>query len=114
MATLEGTFKKDFTEPKKIAVSRSRTTSMLKSLIHVVPVGFALFEIITNFQGRYLGDSFDKQSYYQLVAKMHEILIDASLASIVLSFIRRETAQHDSVPFGAFLGGLQFLSISYL
>ena len=114
MATLEGTFKKDFTEPKKIAVSWSRTTSMLKSLIHVVPVGFALFEIITNLQGRYLGDSFDKHSYYQLVAKMHEILIDASLASIVLSFIRRETAQHDGVPFGAFLGGLQFLSISYL
>ena len=57
---------------------------------------------------------FNKQSYYQLVAKAHEILIDASLASIVLSYIRRETALHDGLPFGAFLGGLQFLSVSYL
>ena len=114
MATYQGTFKKDFTEPKKVAIRRSRTTALFKSLVHVVPISFALYEIITNLHGRYIGASFDKQNYCQLVAKVHEVLIDASLASIVLSYVRVEATNNEGLPFGAFLGGLQFLSVSYL
>ena len=114
VATYEGAFKKDFTEPKKVAIGRSRTTSIFKSLVHVIPIGFALYEIINNLRGCYVGQPFTRQSYYQGVAKAHEILIDASLASIVLSYIRYQVTYSDGLPFGTFLGGLQFLSISYL
>ena len=40
--------------------------------------------------------------------------IDTSLATIVLSYIRYELTVGDGLPFGAFLGSLQFSSVSYL
>lgn len=74
----------------------------------------ALLEIIFNWKGRYVGGTFDHQSYYQFAAKVHEIAIQTSLASIMVSYIRFELALRDGLPFGVFLGGLQFLQISYL
>ena len=114
MATYRGTFQNDYIEPKKVSIHRSRLTAFFKSLIHVVPVSIAIFELILNWKGYYWGISFSKQSWYQLAAKAHEILIDASLSSIVLSYIRLQLTSADGLPFGAFLGGLQFLTISYL
>jgi len=105
---------KNLSEPKKIAIHQSRVTALLRSLVHFAPIAVALFEMIINWQGRYVGATFDKQSYYQFVAKVHEIAIQASLASITLSYIRLELAFGDGLPFGAFLGGIQFLQISYL
>ena len=96
-----------------MTVQRSRWTALLKAFIHVLPLGISLFEIVVNLRGRYVGGTFDQQGYYQLAAKAHEILIDASLTTIVYSCIRRELTS-DGIPFGAFLGGLQFLSVSYL
>ena len=114
MATYRGTFQNDYTEPKKITVHRSRLTSSFRSLIHVVPVAVALLEIILNLNEYYLGNTFDNQSWYQLIAKAHEILIEASLSSIVLSYVQLQLMSDNGLPFGAFLGGLQFLTISYL
>ena len=114
MSIYQGTFTKNFSEPKKVAVRRSRPTALLKALIHVAPMGFAFFKIMINVRGRWVGGSFTNQSHYQLVAKAHEILIDASLTSIVLSYIQYELTAGNGLPFGAFLGGLQFLSVSYL
>ena len=93
---------------------QSRVSSILKALIHVFPIAFALLEITINLRGHYIGDTFDKQSYYQLAAKAHEISIDASLASIVVSYVRYELTIGSGLPFGAFLGSLQFSSVSYL
>ena len=113
-ATYQGTFEESFSEPKKVTIRCSRTSSFFTSLIHVLPVGIALYEVILNLRGHYVGEYFTRQAYYQLAAKAHEILIDASLTSIVLSYIRHELTNGDGLPFGAFLGGLQFLSVSYL
>lgn len=71
-------------------------------------------EIIWNSKGRYIGDTFDKQSYYQFAAKVHEITLQASLVSIVLSYIRFQLTFGDGLPFGAFLSGLQITQVSYL
>ena len=65
-------------------------------------------------KGRYLGAQFDKQSYLQFVAKAHELTIQASLAAIVLSYIRYEVSLGTGIPFGAFLSSLQFSQVSYL
>ena len=77
-------------------------------------MAFALLEITVNLRGHYVGGTFNKLSYYQLAAKAHEIAIVASLASIVLSYVRYEVTTGIGLPFGAFLGGLQFSSVSYL
>ena len=110
--TIRG-LRKDFVEPKKIAVQQSRRAAALKSLIHLVPVGVATLEIVWNWRGRYIGYSFNQQNYYQFAAKAHEILMQASLSAIILSFILTGLAAK-GLPFGAFLSSLQFTQISYL
>lgn len=110
----QGFVRKDFSEPKKIAIHQSRGTALLRSLVHIAPMAVSLLEIIFNWKGRYVGRTFDQQSYYQFAAKVHEVAIQASLGSIMLSYIRCELALRDGLPFGVFLGGLQFLQISYL
>ena len=77
-------------------------------------MAFALLEITINLRGHFLGAFFEKQSYYQLAAKAHELGMYASLTAIVTSYIRYELLFGDGLPFGAFLGVVQFLSISYL
>ena len=114
VATYRGTFRKDFSEPLKVTIRRSRITSFVTSLIHVLPLSIAFYQITLNLRGQYVGADFDQQAWYQLAAKAHEILIDASLTSVVLSYIRHELTNGNGLPFGAFLGGLQFLSVSYL
>lgn len=71
-------------------------------------------EIIFNWQGYYIGASLTGQSYLQFAAKAHEILIQASLTSILMSYIRYEITTTKGLPFGAFLSGLQFAQFSYL
>ena len=77
-------------------------------------MGIGLMEIIFNWKGRYVGAEFSQQFFLQFAAKAHEITIDASLTFIVLSYIRHMLTFGDGLPFGVFLGGLQFLQISYL
>lgn len=106
-------FRKNYSEPAKIAIHKSRLTAIIRSLIHILPVAVALMEIILNWKSHYIGGSFTKQGYYQFAAKAHELVMQTSLASILLSYIRYELA-NKGIPFGAFLGGLQFLQLSYL
>ena len=54
------------------------------------------------------------QVYYQLGAKVHEIMMQASLAAIIFSYVRYEMALGDGLPFGALFSGLQINQVSYL
>lgn len=110
----QGFFTNNFLEPEKVAVRQSRVTTFLRALIHVLPLGLAIFEIILNLKGHYVGATFDKQNYLQFVAKAHEISMQASLATIVLSYIRHQIGTGAGMPFGAMLGALQFFQVSYL
>ena len=114
VTAFQGLFAKNFTEPTKAAIVKSRLTACLRVLIHVIPMGVAFVEIIINWNGRYLGDSFDKQTYLQFVAKAHEITLQASLAAALLTYLRYEVTRESGIPFGGLLGGIQFLQISYL
>ena len=114
VTTFHGLFNRDFSEPEKVVIRKSRLTALLRMFIHIVPMGVALAEIILNMKGHYLGSEFNKQSYVQFAAKAHELTMQASLATIVLSLIRYEVTSREGLPFGAFLGSLQFYQISYL
>ena len=87
---------------------------MLRALIHVVPIGVSLTEIVWNCKGYYYGDRFTRLAYYQIIAKVHEVTVQASLASIVLSYLRHQITRGQGLPFGIFLGGMQFPQVSYL
>ena len=101
-------------EQIKIAVRRNRTTALLRALIHVVPVGVALWEIALNWNTYYVGSTIYNQIYYQIGAKAHEITLQASLAAIVFSFIRYEMVSGKGLPFGTLFSGLQLSQVSYL
>ena len=101
-------------EKTKIAISQNRSTALLRALIHLVPVGFAMFEIILNWNTYYVGTTSYSQALYQTLAKVHEIMIQASIAAIVLTCIRKELAIGQGIPFGLLFAGLQVGQISYL
>ncbi|MCJ1264493.1 hypothetical protein MMC22_004365 [Lobaria immixta] len=110
----QGIFTKNFVEPEKVAIRQSRITALLRTLIHVVPIGVAIFEIALNLKGQFFGPTFDKQNYLQFAAKAHEIAMQASLTTVLLSYIRYQISAGKGMPFGAVLGGLQALQVSYL
>ena len=114
VTTYYSLFRKDFSEPVKVAVRRSRLTALLRTFIHAIPLGVALTEIILNSRGHYIGSTFTRQNYFQFAAKAHELSLLASVATIVFSFIRHELSVGKGIPFGAILGGQQFSQISYL
>ena len=107
-------YSRRYTEPAKIAIRKSRVKAMLGVLTHACPILLALFEICVNWHGAYDGIEVRRQAYYQSVAKAHEITIQASLALVILCCIQHEAIFGDGLPFGLFLGSLQFSQISYL
>ena len=105
---------KGYDEPTKIAIRKSRTTALMRALIHIVPIGVALWEIIINWNTYFLGPVVRNQAYYQFGAKVHEMTAQASLAAIVFSYVRYEMSLGQGLPFGALFSALQLSQASYL
>ena len=101
-------------EPIKIALRYSRLTSLLRTLIHALPVGLALWLVVLNCNTYYVGSFTYNLFYYQIGAKVLEIMIQASLTTMILTYIRHELAIGNGLPFGALFSGLQISQISYL
>ena len=105
---------KGYTEQTKIAIRKSRTTALLRALIHFIPVGVALWEIVLNWNTYFVGYDVYNLAYYQFGAKVHEIAIEASLSAVIFSYVRYELMLGDGIPFGALFSGLQISQASYL
>ena len=88
--------------------------AVLRSLVHIVPVSIALWLVVLNWATYYVGSFTYDQVYYQVGAKALEIMIQASLAAIVLGYIRHELVLGKGLPFGTIFSGLQVNQISYL
>lgn len=105
---------KGYDEPTKIAIRKNRQTALLRALIHIVPIGVALWEIIFNWNTYYVGSIVQNQALYQFGAKLHEMTAQASIAAVVFSFVRYEMSLGQGLPFGAIFSGLQVSQASYL
>ena len=105
---------KGYNEQTKVAIRKSRTTALLRALVHVVPVGVAMWEIVLNWNTYFVGYAIYNQAYYQFGAKAHEIAIEASLSAIIFSYVRYELMLGSGIPFGALFSGLQVSQASYL
>jgi hypothetical protein len=101
-------------EPQKVAISRSRLVSVVRAFVHLIPVTGAIFIIYINLRGYYIGAYLRNIAYLQFAAKLHELLIQASLAAILSSYIRYELALGAGLPFGALFSALQITQVSYL
>ena len=60
------------------------------------------------------GDDDEKLAGLQLAAKLHELTIQASIAAMLLHYIRHEVVLRDGLPFGALFAGHLFKDISFL
>lgn len=52
---------KGFEERTKIAIQKSQSIALLRALVHVIPVGVALWEITLNWNTYYVGSYMLKQ-----------------------------------------------------
>lgn len=101
-------------------MSQSRTEAALRCAIHVVPISGAIGLVALNTIQSYIGGELsgkngqddEKLAALQFTAKLHELLMLASIGTIVFTYIRRELVLGEGVPFGAIFAGLQFESIS--
>ena len=105
---------KGFSEQTKVAIRKSRRVALLRALIHLIPFAVALWEISINWNTYYLGSAPLSQAVYQFGAKFHEITAQASIATIVFSYVRYEMSLGQGLPFGALFSGLQISQLSYL
>ncbi|KAL4894452.1 hypothetical protein BDV59DRAFT_175499 [Aspergillus ambiguus] len=112
----------DFTEERKVFMSRSKTIAAVRSILHILPVGAALGLLVLNSIGYYIGGELsgrsgqdaEKLAALSFAAKIHELTMLASLGAVLITYIRKELAFGDGLPFGALFSGLQFQDISFL
>lgn len=101
------------TEPAKIAIEWNRSTAAIRSLVHVVPFLGAVALLALNFRGLLVGNS-RWYAVLQYVAKAHELLMQASIATVFMMYLRRLFILDGSAPFGALFSGLNITKIGYL
>jgi len=82
-------------------------------LLHLVPLAAAIVVITLNWTKYFIGPTFSYSTTLQFVAKLHEILMQASISEVLLYVIRAQVVE-DYIPLGALLAASQNPSISYL
>ena len=101
---------------------KNRGQALTKCIIHLLPVTAALGIVILNLTQFYVGgelrgtsgEDVQKLAALQFAAKLHELLMLASLGAIIFTYIRKELAFGEGIPFGALFAGFQIDKISLL
>jgi hypothetical protein len=99
---------------------KSRIDAVLRCSIHIIPIAAAIGLVSLNASQYYIGGELsgkngqddEKLAALQFTAKLHELLMLASIGNIVFTCIRTELVFGEGVPFGAIFASLQFQSIS--
>ncbi|KAF2111330.1 hypothetical protein BDV96DRAFT_649895 [Lophiotrema nucula] len=101
------------TERPKVALYRNRFVAALHCLLHVPPLVGAITLIVFNISGFMIGYTPKATPMLQFAAKLHEVLMQASATSVLVSYIRARVYA-DHVPFGILFAPLHASSLSYL
>ncbi|KAL9617461.1 MAG: hypothetical protein Q9160_007724 [Pyrenula sp. 1 TL-2023] len=109
-------------EAPKVAMYKHRGQAFFRSAIHVIPVGAAIAIIFLNIHQFYIGGELtgasgqdtQKLAGLNFAAKLHELLMLASITAGLFAYIRQEITFGDGLPFGALFAGLEFDNISLL
>jgi hypothetical protein len=100
-------------ELRKVALYQDRRIATFFGLIHLPAFSGALTLIVLNFAHFYVGRTFRLTAQLQFVAKLHELLMQASIGTMVLHYVR-SLACNSSVPFGALLAPIHTSNLSFL
>lgn len=92
---------------------QSRWLATGHALLHLVPLSSAVAVLILNWSEHFVGPSFTFSTTLQFVAKLQELLMQASLAEIVLSIVRSQMME-GYLPLGALSVSTQAMRLSYL
>lgn len=102
-------------EEAKVAIYQNRQTSTLDLLLHIPPFAAVLALIVLNTRSCYIGEVRPTTlTAIQFVAKILELLIQASLAAMVLELIRSQATGSGGLALGRFLAAYRVTDVSYL
>jgi hypothetical protein len=100
-------------ERRKVATHQSRRIAALNSLLHLVPLSGAITLLVLHWTKYWVGGSTDNRTTLQFVAKLYELLAQASLVDLLVYVIRAQ-ALEGYIPLGALSGAAQAPQLSYL
>jgi hypothetical protein len=69
---------------------QSRCLATGHALLHLVPLSSAVAVLVLNWSEYFVGPSFTLSTTLQFIAKLQELLMQASLAEIALSIVRSQ------------------------
>jgi hypothetical protein len=109
-------------EEKKAVMKKDRVMATLRCVVHLVSTSGAIALLILNASNYYIGGelsgsaSQDSQKLGALLfaAKLHELFMLASLSTIFITYIRKELAFGEGVPFGTIFSAGQFKDLTFL
>ena len=102
-------------EEPKVAIHRSRSIAALHTILHMPALAGAIILLVWNIKGYYVGSiSTSSLSSLQFAAKLFEILMQTSLAAVLMAVLRRQATGDSGVPLGSFLASAHTTIISYL
>lgn len=111
----------DQKEVKKVIITGSRTLIAWQCLVHVAPILTTSAVFYVNFRRIYIGVDFPGMTdadtivlmLLQLSAKLHEVMIVASLSQVIWHAVRYELLYGEGLPLGLIGSGLSFSSLEF-
>jgi hypothetical protein len=106
---------KQDTEPPKVARYKHRGVALLNVMPHLVPLGGVLSLVVLNTNTLFIGNvSTSAVAAFQFAAKVLELTIQASLATILLNIVRQQIVENRDLPLGGLLAPVRTIDVSYL
>jgi hypothetical protein len=109
-------------EPKKYVKRTSFWIALQRCMVHLLPSAASITVIALNLKGFFIGfelagiPGHDAESIaaLQVTAKLQELLIVASVATVLYHKLRNDMLQAQGLPFGLLGCGLSFSELSFL
>lgn len=102
-------------EDQKTAIYSGRSAVLLHAWVHILPLMVVIVILTLNIRTYFIGEiSTNDLTAIQFAAKMLEVLIQASIATMVLALIRLYAVGGESLPLGALLIPTQLSDVSRL
>lgn len=88
-------------ELKKTAIYRSRKAAIFHALVHIIPLTTATTIVILNVRTMFIGSvSTNVITAIRFASKLLEVLMQASIAAVVLACVRTRVLRSHELPFG--------------
>ena len=108
-------------EQTKIVIRTSRWTALSRCGVHILPILVSVAIIVINIRQVYIGIDFKSLvtsetiniAFLQTAAKLQELLIIASLTTIIFQLLRDELLYGDGIPLGLLGAGINFTKLSF-